>query len=104
MMKEKPIIFFFLFLFLTSVPSHAILIWLENGDLLHGEIVEHDEKTILFKRFDNEGILQVPWEKIHPRCVKEIKTRLGLIEKAPPVYKTSGIEVYLKTEIGRAQV
>jgi tetratricopeptide (TPR) repeat protein len=98
-MQKKFIVFWLMFLLYLGGYNrlYAVFVWLADGTILHGKIIEHAEKKIVFQRFDNGGVIEIPWTAMHPRCRKELRKKLGLSEKKGVVYKIPGVKVYLKT-------
>lgn len=86
---------FFLFFFLL-IPAQATLLWLKNYALLHGEILEYQDEKIIFKRWDNQGILEIPWHSLHPLSLESIQKKLGIVPEKSSEDMMSGVQVYLR--------
>lgn len=83
-------------LLILCFPTQAILLWLENDTVIHGDIVEYNESVLVIQRLDNTGIVEIPWQRLHPLCQNRIKQRLGILEKPDVSHLIAGVKVYLK--------
>ena len=62
---------------LGAFEAKALLIWLKDGSLIHGEVVEYSETSVLIRRLDNEGVVEIPWKNLDPISANRLKEKLG---------------------------
>lgn len=61
----------------AAAGARADEVWLESGDLIHGEVVSGDERTLMVKHIYDSDIA-VPWEKVTAlRTEKPVELRLA---------------------------
>ncbi len=92
----KNIFYVILLLSSVNIPTLAMFLALNDGTLILGEIVEQDESKIVFRRWDNDGILEIPWALIHNQQKTELQQKVGLIAPSENNITISGVNIYFK--------
>ena len=95
-MKKKLFLVYLICFIILYTQLQATLLWLKDETLLQGDILDNKEDTIIFKRFDNQGVVELSWSIIHPISLKRIQEQLGIKQNKKPAYKVKGVKVYLK--------
>lgn len=88
-------IFFFFLLFSPFIYSE--LFYLTDGSILQGDIVSNTETDVTIQRFDNEGIISIPWDKLLLKNRQQIKNKVGIIEEKPIDVTKKGVTIHLRT-------
>lgn len=81
---------------LLHFQAHALLVWLQNGTMLHVKILQYGDKHIVFRRLTNGGQLTIPWEQLHPLSRRSLQRRLGLYIEKSALPQVDGVKIYLK--------
>ena len=90
-------VIFLMGLLVAGGKARAVLIWLDDGTILQGKILEHNKSEVVLQRYDNGGIVDIPWRYLHPLCRELLQNRLGIVVPKKPAYKVPGVKIYLKT-------
>ncbi|NUM36024.1 MAG: hypothetical protein HUU50_15890 [Candidatus Brocadiae bacterium] len=96
MKQAKALLFLGMLFFVFFIPIQANLLWLKNHVLLHGEILEYQEQKVIFKRWDNQGIIEIPWNALHSLSLDEIQKKLGIAIEKPSQDNIPAVQVYLR--------
>lgn len=87
-----------LFFFLLFSPFiYSELFYLLDGNILQGDILSNTETDVTIQRFDNEGIISIPWTELLPKNRQQIQNKVGIIENKPINDTTQGVKIYLHT-------
>lgn len=88
-------IFFFFLLFSPFIYSE--LFYLQDGSILQGDILSNTETDVTIQRFDNEGMISIPWSELLPKNRQQIQNKVGIIENKPIDITKRGVKIYLHT-------
>jgi len=86
-------IFFFFLLFSSLIYSEVF--YLQDGSILQGNILSNTEAEVTIQRFDNEGIISIPWTELLPKNRQYVQNQVGIIENKPIDITKRGVKVYL---------
>jgi len=66
----------------AASPGETQVLRLRSGDILWGQVVEHDAGTLRFRRIDTGGIVSLPWSFLDPVEEAERRLEFGYVELA----------------------
>jgi len=64
----------------AAAPRERTMLCLREGDVLWGEIVEHDEEHLAFRRLDTGGLVRLPWSRLDAGQEQTLRLRFGYAE------------------------
>lgn len=80
-----------------SSSAFGLLVWLKDGRVLHVSILEHNEQNLTIQRLDNQGVLEIRWDDLHPICQEKLRSRLGIGKEQASLALIQGVKAYLKS-------
>lgn len=95
-MKISHIIIILFGIFCLNLPGFCMFLTLVDGTILSGEILENDENKIVFRRWDNQGVIEITWENIHIIQRQQLQKKFGWIQTQEVSHTIPGFTFYLK--------
>lgn len=80
-----------------TMPAWGMFLTLVDGTILTGEILENDETKLIFRRWDNQGVVEIPWDHIHIQQRQQLQQKLGLLPVQEISHTIPGSIFYLKS-------